>query len=217
MCKVVYADEEQVYYDGFEKHGWNGGNYIVDPDHWGLIAHRGSSGLWRVTYGDSRTDLNDEDILARRPWHMEAMLPGKPKPDQYRIEQTNIYNTHNRCVDKLKVGRIFLAGDAAHVCNPMGGYGCMSAILDVDGLATCFAGYYHGKASQDILETYADVRRDLFLKYVDARSMKNLNRVASSDPATVKDTDKFFQLLIELNEDQQKMKEFLLVRTSCND
>lgn len=209
-CKLVV---QNVFYDGFEQHGWAGGNYMVDPDHWGLIARRGHGGLWRVTYGDSETGLTDEQYLARRDWHFKAMLPGHPEPDQYRIEQTNIYSIHNRCVPAFKVGRILLAADAAHVCNPMGGYGCMTACLDVDGLADCLIGYHEGRAGEEILETYARVRRDIFLKYVDTRSVKNLNRVSKTDPWTVLETDKFFGIITELNKDEEALKEFLLVST----
>ncbi|KAG5807861.1 hypothetical protein H9Q74_007657 [Fusarium xylarioides] len=199
-----------VYYDGFQEHNWDGGNYMVDNDHWGLIARRGKGGLWRATYGDPVTGLTDEEYLARRPAHMKAMLPGHPDPDQYRIEQTNIYNIHNRCVESFKVGRVILAGDAAHVCNPMGGYGCMTAVLDVGGLADCFIGYYHGLADEDILDKYAEIRRDIFVKYVDPRSIKNLNRVATSDPHTVLETDKFFGILKDLQQDKNDMRAFLL-------
>ncbi|KXL46295.1 hypothetical protein M433DRAFT_65792 [Acidomyces richmondensis BFW] len=205
---------QNVYYDGFERHGWDGGNYMIDPEHWGLIARRGHGGLWRVTYGDPVVGLTDEEYLARREWHFKAMFPGHPDPHEYRIEQTNIYNIHNRCVDSFKVGRIILAADAAHVCNPMGGYGCMTACLDVGGLADCFIGYHEGKAGAEILETYATVRREKFLRYVDTRSIKNLERVWKSDPWTVLETDKFFGIIKDLNEDESKqaIKNFLLVR-----
>ncbi|ENH75852.1 3-(3-hydroxy-phenyl)propionate/3-hydroxycinnamic acid hydroxylase [Fusarium oxysporum f. sp. cubense race 1] len=178
---------QNVYYDGFQKHNWDGGNYMVDNDHWGLIARRGKGGLWRVTYGDPVTGLTDEEYLTRRPAHMKAMLPGHPDPGQYRIEQTNLYNIHNRCVESFKVGRAILAGDAAHVCNPMGGY------------------------DEDILDKYAEVRRDIFVKYVDPRSIKNLNRVATSDPHTVLETDRFFGILKDLQQDKNDIRAFLLV------
>ncbi|KAK5110675.1 hypothetical protein LTR85_000757 [Meristemomyces frigidus] len=210
-CRFVV---QNVFYDGFEKHGWEGGNYCIDHDHWGLIARRGHGGLWRVTYGDPAVGLTDEEYLARRPWHFKAMLPGNPEPDQYRIEQTNLYNIHNRCVESFKVGRILLAADAAHVCNPMGGYGCMTACLDVGGLADCFIGLYEGKAGEEILETYAKVRRDIFLKYVDARSIKNLDRVRKTDPWTVLGTDKFFGVIRDLNKNKAALKSFLMKESS---
>lgn len=189
---------------------------MIDPDHWGLIARRGKAGLWRVTYGDSVTGLTDEEYIRRRSAHLKAMLPGNPDPDQYRIESCNLYNIHNRCAEAFKVGRVLLAGDAAHICNPMGGYGAMSAILDVDGLADCFIGYLTNRAGPEILDTYAKVRRDIFLRYIDTRSRKNLARVADTDPKTALETDGFFRLLSTLQTDKNSMKSFLLVcRRSC--
>ncbi len=114
-CRFIV---QNVFYDGFEKYGWEGGNYMVDKEHWGLVARRGHGGLWRVTYGDPVPGLTDEEYLARRPSHFKNILPGAPDESQYRIEQTNLYNIHNRCVPSFKVGRILLAADAAHVCNP---------------------------------------------------------------------------------------------------
>jgi len=142
------------------------------------------------------------------------MLPGHPDPADYRIEQTNQFRIHNRCVDSMRVGRVLLAADAAHVCNPFGGYGCMTAVLDVAALADCLAGVYEGKADDQILDLYATIRRDKFLKYVDARSIKNLNRISRSDPATVLDTDKFLGILKGLEGDDEGTKAFLLKTSS---
>lgn len=183
---------------------------MVDPETWGLVARRGMRGLWRVTYGDDG-GLTDEEYLERRPRRLERMLPGNPKPDQYHIEGTNIYNMHNRCVEKMRVGRILLVADAAHVCNPWGGYGCMTAVLDAGGLADCLIGLYEGKAEEDILDTYAKVRRDKFVEFVDKRSTKNLHRLSKSDPWTVLDTDKFFGILKDLEGNRDATTEFLLV------
>jgi 2-polyprenyl-6-methoxyphenol hydroxylase-like FAD-dependent oxidoreductase len=201
---------QNVWYDGFETHGWKGGNYMVDPDYWGLIARRGQGGLWRVTYGDV-DGFTEEEYLKRRETRLEKMLPGHPKPDQYRVGDTNFYRMHNRCVTSMRVGRVLLCADAAHICNPWGGYGCMSAVVDAGGLAECLIGLYEGKAGEDILDTYAEVRREKFLKYVDGRSIKNLERISKTDPWTVLETDKFFGILKELNGDPEATRAFLLV------
>ncbi|CAK4001569.1 hypothetical protein D0859_16434 [Lecanosticta acicola] len=210
-CRFIV---QNVFYPGFDAHNWDGGNYMVDKNHWGLIARRGHGGLWRVTYGDTAPNLSDEEYLARRPWHLKNMLPGSPEPGDYRIEDTNLYNIHNRCVDSFRVGRILLAADAAHVCNPMGGYGCMTAVLDTGALADCFIGLHRNLASESILQKYADIRREIFLKYIDARSIKNLDRVSKTDPWTVKDTDKFFATLKDVTKDKKTLKEFLLKTSS---
>ena len=75
----------------------------------------------------------------------------------------------------------------------------------------CLIGYYQGKAGEEILETYARVRREIFLNYIDKRSIKNLDRVAKADPWNVLETDKFFGIIKELNKDKKALKEFLLV------
>ncbi|CAJ2512486.1 Uu.00g055010.m01.CDS01 [Anthostomella pinea] len=200
---------QNIWYDGFEKYGWDGGNYMVDPGSWGLVAKRGKGGMWRVTMGD-KPGYTEDEYLKRREAHIKRMLPGHPDPGDYRIGDTNMYKIHNRCVESMRVGRVLLAADAAHICNPMGGYGCMTAVVDVDGLADCLVGLYEGKAGEEILDTYARVRRDIFLKYVDQRSIKNLNRVAKSDPWTVRDTDPFFELVRGYEHDVEKRKAFLL-------
>lgn len=186
---------------------------MVGGDAWGLVARRAKGGLWRLTYGDNEVGLSDAEYEARRPAAVEKLLPGNPKPGEYRIEQTNHFRIHNRCVETMRVGRIFLAGDAAHVNNPFGGYGAMNTILDVGGLADCFIGVYDGKAGDEILDLYAQVRREKFLQYVDARSMKNMKRIRNPDPLTTLEGDKLMDIFRGLEGDKEGTKAFLLVKT----
>lgn len=188
---------------------------MVGGDVWGLVARRAKGGLWRVTYGDNQGGLSDEEYEARRPAAFEKLLPGHPKPDEYRITQTDHFRIHNRCVEKMRVGRIFLAADAAHVNNPFGGYGAMNAILDVSGLADCLIGVYEGKAGDEILDLYAAIRRDKFLKYVDARSMKNMKRIINADPNATLEDDKLMNIFRDLEGDPEATKDFLLVSMLC--
>lgn len=189
---------------------------MIDPEFWGLIAKRGKpkggdGNLWRVTYGDSAPDLSDEAYLERREIAFKRMLPGHPDPSQYKVTQTDQFRIHNRCVEKMRVGRILLAADAAHICNPFGGYGCMAGVLDVGGLADCLSGYYEGKADEGILDLYAEIRREKFLNFIDRRSRKNLNRISKTDPTTALETDPFLALLKEMEGDEQRTREFLMV------
>lgn len=210
---------QNVYYDGFEKHGWDGGNYMIDPEFWGLIAKRGkpkgSDGtLWRVTYGDTATGLSDEEYVKRRDIAFKKLLPGHPGPSEYKVTQTDQFRMHNRCVESMREGRIFLAADAAHVNNPFGGYGCMAGIVDVGGLADCLIGYYDGNADENILDLYAKIRREKFVHFIDRRSRKNLYRISKTDPETVLETDPFLAILKGLEGDAEKIREFLLKTSS---
>lgn len=93
----------------------------------------------------------------------------------------------------------------------------MTAVVDVGGLADCLVGIYEGKADEDILDTYANIRREKFLKYVDARSRKNMDRVRwtrSEDPL---ESDKFLNILKTLEGDKEATRKFLLVRLDNSD
>jgi hypothetical protein len=60
---------------------------MIDPEFWGLIAKRGKpkdgqGTLWRLTYGDSASNLSGEEYLKRREIAFKKMLPGHPDPSQ---------------------------------------------------------------------------------------------------------------------------------------
>lgn len=83
-----------------------------------MAARISRAGLWRVSYGEI-PGLSDAELLARQPMKFEQMLPGHPKPDEYKIENISPYKVHQRCVERMAVGRVALAADAAHLCNPL--------------------------------------------------------------------------------------------------
>lgn len=83
-----------------------------------MAARITNDGMWRVTYGEE-PDLSFEEVLERQPWKYEQVLPGKPKPDQYRIMNCRPYKAHQRVAESMRNGRFLLAGDAAHICSPL--------------------------------------------------------------------------------------------------
>lgn len=83
-----------------------------------MAAKIQKDGLWRVSYGEA-PGLTLEEYQNRQPIKFEAMLPGNPRPDQYRITNFSPYKVHQRLATKLRVGRFLLAADAAHLCNPL--------------------------------------------------------------------------------------------------
>jgi 2-polyprenyl-6-methoxyphenol hydroxylase-like FAD-dependent oxidoreductase len=73
------------------------------------------------------------------------------------------YKLHQRCSSKLRAGNVLLAGDAAHACNPFGGMGLTTGLCDAGGLADCLIGVIKEGCSEDILDKYAEIRREKFL------------------------------------------------------
>ena len=65
------------------------------------------------------------------------------------------------CATRMRDGRVFLAGDAAHVVPPNGGYGGNMGILDARNLAWKLAAVIHGEAGTGLLDTYDAERRPL--------------------------------------------------------
>ena len=61
--------------------------------------------------------------------------------------------------DRFRDGRIFLAGDAAHVMPPYGGYGGNTGIHDAHNLAWKLAAVLQGRAGPELLDTYEAERR----------------------------------------------------------
>lgn len=61
---------------------------------------------------------------------------------------------HARMAETFQMGRVFLAGDAAHIHSPAGGQGMNTGVQDANNLAWKLAWVMQGKANKVILETY---------------------------------------------------------------
>lgn len=77
------------------------------------------------------------------------------------IEKLNwfsVYKLHHRCVDKFRVNRCFLLGDAAHIHSPAGGQGMNTGLQDAHNLAWKLALVLQGVADDKLIDTYHDER-----------------------------------------------------------
>ncbi|KAM7218031.1 para-nitrophenol 4-monooxygenase [Rhypophila decipiens] len=198
-----------TFYDFEGKFGFHDANFIIHPEHFYMAARITQDGMYRITYGE-KPGLTREEYLARQPWKFETILPGNPKPSEYRIVNFSPYKMHQRCAPKFTVGRIMLAADAAHLCNPWGGLGITGGFVDVGGLYDCLAGIWDGKADPGILDIYSEKRREKWKTIIDPISQENFRRVTDSDPQTRLERDEFMQLLRKGKEDQPFLKELLL-------
>jgi len=75
-------------------------------------------GLWRFGYAE-RVALDEKDLKAGLAAKLEVLLPGAPKEGEHEVLRWSPFVMNNRVVEKMHVGRVLLAGDAAHLCNPM--------------------------------------------------------------------------------------------------
>lgn len=175
-----------------------------------MIARIDKKGLWRITYPET-PGLSMDEIRTRLTEKFRKHLPGNPEPESYTLHNVAPYSIHQRCAEKMRVGRILLAGDAAHLNNPMGGLGLTTGFADVGSLIDCLYGIHDGVASLDILDKYSDIRREIFLTKTDVISTANFRRVMQ-DPEGLAGTDPFFKRLAEAQRDPAVARSLVEVR-----
>ena len=159
-------------------------NYFSDPDEWcNLFKVRGKRppGLWRAIFPVS----NDEpDEVALSPERIEARLQKFfPKAGRYHVEYVNVYPVSQRVAATFRKGRVLLAGDAAHVNNPIGGMGMNGGIHDGINLAGKLARVIKGEAGEALLDLYSRQRHHAAVKYVQAQTIANKKLMEERDPA----------------------------------
>lgn len=198
-----------TYYD-FRKFGYHDANFIIHPEHLYMAAIIQEDGLWRVTYGE-KPGLSLEELKARQEWKFETILPGNPKPGDYKVMNFSPYRMHQRLAEKFRVGRFLLAADAAHLCNPFGGLGITGGFVDVGGLYDCLVGLWEHKADDSILDLYSDIRRQKYKEFIDPISTENFKRLWGQDAETALENDGFLQLCKKAETDKEFAKQLQLV------
>jgi 2-polyprenyl-6-methoxyphenol hydroxylase-like FAD-dependent oxidoreductase len=171
-----------------------------------MAAKITTDGLWRVSYGED-TRLTPEEVVAHQPAKYERMLPGNPKPGDYKLLNVGPYRIHQRCAERFRVGRICLAADAAHLCNPFGGLGLTGGLVDVGGLAECLAGIESGQADDSILDKYDEVRRELYQTVINPVSSDNFLRVSATDAEKALVQDEFLMMVEKAGTDEKTREE----------
>lgn len=152
--------------------------YVSDPDEWFVFIR--VPGLWRVLIpareGETAESIVAEENLQRR---MHSVWP---RQDSYRIAHSTAYPVHQRVAATYRRGRVLLAGDAAHLNNPLGGMGMNGGIHDAVNLCQKLIPVWRGEASDDGLDLYGAQRRSVALEDVQAATLRNKALLEETDP-----------------------------------
>ena len=89
---------------------------------------------------------------------------------------------HQRVAKSFRAGRVLLAGDAAHINNPLGGMGMNGGIHDAFNLADKLAEIYAG-ADEALLDRYERQRRTVAIEAVQQQTNRNHQILSERDPA----------------------------------
>jgi len=165
-----------VYCD-FAALGYEPANFVCDPVYSGVVAQLDLEGLWRLTYQEDASSPA-ETFMERLPERYAAFIPdGVP----YRIKAARPYALHQRCADKLRVGRLLLAGDAAHATNPCGGLGLTTGLWTGMILSDLLGAVVRGEEDESILDRYSDERRRVFWEITSPGASENKRMMEEAD------------------------------------
>lgn len=145
-------------------------NYVSDPDEWCVMLKTPT--LWRVlvpTDPDAdEQELLSDDFVQARLQHLVR------RPEDYFIGHRTLYRVHQRVAETYRKGRILLAGDAAHINNPLGGMGMNGGLHDAINLAEKLAAVILEGADPDAaLDHYDRQRRQICLQFVQKHTIQN--------------------------------------------
>lgn len=165
------------------RHGFSDTAYISHPVEWCAVfrlPHEGPPGLWRFLYG-CRPDRSEETELSGEV--VEGRLQSVvPKPEPYETIHKTIYRVHQRVAETFRKGRMLLAGDAAHLNNPIGGFGLNSGVQDAMNLTDKLVAVIRGEAEEAVLDRYARQRRTATVEYIQEQSIRNKRLLEETDP-----------------------------------
>jgi 3-(3-hydroxy-phenyl)propionate hydroxylase len=158
-------------------------NYFSDPHEWlNLFKVRGNGepGIWR---GIMPVPPQEPDEQALSMDGIQRRLQGiHAKSGEYEIPYYALYAVHQRVATTFNKGRVLLAGDSAHVNNPIGGMGMNGGIHDAMNLATKLADIWLGRAEPAVLDRYTRQRRKAQVDYVQAQTIENKRALEERDP-----------------------------------
>jgi 3-(3-hydroxy-phenyl)propionate hydroxylase len=171
-------------FDFATEHGVAYRAYFSDPDEWAnlfKVAGDDGKGRWRAVF-PTLPGQTDDEVLNEAA--TEARLQKFfPKAGSYEIVHRNIYRVHQRVAATFRQGRVFLAGDSAHVNNPIGGLGLNCGIHDAIHLAKLLSAVLQERLPPSDLERYDAIRRPMNIEYVQQQTIANKKRLEEKDPA----------------------------------
>ncbi len=100
----------------------------------------------------------DEDFL--EPATIDRLLATHCADPRSTIRRKVVYTFHARMATRWSEGRVFLAGDAAHLTPPFAGQGMNSGMRDVHNLSWKLAAVLEARAGPGLLQSYEQERRD---------------------------------------------------------
>ncbi len=149
-ARLPFPAERRFFFDP----PWNPGRQV--------LIHPQPDDVWRIDWQvPPQTDADAE----REPGRLHARIRAVIGPEApYELVWQTLYRFSQRIADRFRVGRVFLAGDAAHVMSPFGARGLNSGAADAENLAWKLAAVLRGEAGDALRDSYDGERRPAALE-----------------------------------------------------
>ncbi|WP_138761051.1 FAD-dependent monooxygenase, partial [Modestobacter altitudinis] len=147
-----WVTERRFYFDP----EWNPGRQV--------LIHPCPDSTFRIDWQvPPDFDLADEEASGGLDRRIRQVIGDR----HHEIAWKSVYRFHSRVVDRMRVGRVLVAGDAAHLVSPFGARGLNSGVLDADNAAWKLAFVVHGWAPASLLDSYSDERHAAAVENLD--------------------------------------------------
>src|ERR687895_192978 len=157
-------------------------NYLADPDEWTnlfKVAGDDGKGRWRAVFPTRVEESNKRALGDQPPFsRLQGVFPlSRP----YNVVHRNLYKVHQRVAATFRKGRVFLAGDSAHVNNSVGGLGLNGGIHDGMELVDTLHQVITKQSSEVLLDRYTRRRRTMNIEFVQEQTILNKKRLEERD------------------------------------
>ena len=144
-------------------------NYVSDPDEWFVMLKAPSA--WRILVPVD--EKLDDDLIRSDDYVRNIFKRALNSDDRIETIHRTIYRVHQRVVDTMRSGRVILAGDSAHLNNPLGGFGMNGGLHDAWNLAKQLDEIINHNKNEELLDLYDRQRRTVMNDFIQKQTIRN--------------------------------------------
>lgn len=156
-----------------------GVNYVAEPPKWCVVLRVPE--LWRILVPVRDAESEQSVLSDAQKDAVFRQLLGTEAP-QIATRHRTLYRVHQRVATSFHQGRVALIGDAAHLNNPLGGFGMNSGIHDAWNLQNRLLPILlEGASAEPLLAHFSRQRRKITLDFVQAQTKTNKAALEHAD------------------------------------
>lgn len=167
-------------------------SYVFDPQEWAIIQ-----AMKHLTRFTLRVQQGEDSALITKSSEIYARLDRFIPNLSHNIKHAAIYEVWQGVASSFAKGRAALAGDAAHLTNPIGGKGLNSGILDAYELAQQLDLIFSGQS--DNLDAYSQKQRQIAQEHINPASEIDYTDMCEDEHHAIANRDdKFHEIATDL-------------------